>query len=44
MTSTALLQGDEDVEARIGILGALGLYLDFINLFLFPLRLRGRRH
>ena len=44
MTSTALQQGDEDVEARIGILGALSLYLDFINLFLFLLRLRRRRH
>jgi FtsH-binding integral membrane protein len=43
MTSTALQQGDEDFEARLGILGALSLYLDFINLFLFLLRLTGRR-
>jgi hypothetical protein len=43
MTSTALLQGDEDVEARLGIIGALSLYLDFVNLFLFLLRLSGRR-
>ena len=43
MTSTALQQGVEDFEARLGILGALSLYLDFINLFLFLLRLTGRR-
>jgi hypothetical protein len=43
MTSTALQQGDEDIESRLGILGALSLYLDFINLFLFLLRLTGRR-
>jgi FtsH-binding integral membrane protein len=28
---------------RLSILGALTLYLDFINLFLFLLRLLGRR-
>jgi FtsH-binding integral membrane protein len=33
----------DDVEAHLGILGALSLYLDFINLFLFLLRLGGRR-
>jgi len=43
MTATALQQGNEAVEARLGILGALSLYLDFINLFLFILRLGGRR-
>ncbi len=43
MTITALQQGSEDVQARMGILGALALYLDFINLFLFLLRLGGRR-
>jgi uncharacterized protein len=43
MTATALQQGDENVLARMGILGALSLYLDFINLFLFILRLGGRR-
>jgi FtsH-binding integral membrane protein len=43
MTATALQQGDENIEAHIGILGALSLYLDFINLFLFLLRLTGRR-
>jgi uncharacterized protein len=43
MTATALQQGNEEVEARLGILGALSLYLDFINLFLFLLRLGGRR-
>jgi FtsH-binding integral membrane protein len=43
MTATALQQGDEEFEARLGILGALSLYLDFINLFLFLLQLGGRR-
>ena len=43
MTSAAINQDDESVEARLGILGALSLYLDFINLFLFMLRLGGRR-
>jgi FtsH-binding integral membrane protein len=43
MTATALQQGDENVQARLGILGALSLYLDFINLFVFILRLGGRR-
>jgi uncharacterized protein len=43
MTAAALEQGDENVQARMGILGALSLYLDFINLFLFILRLSGRR-
>jgi len=43
MTATALQRGDEELEGRLGILGALSLYLDFINLFLFLLRLGGRR-
>jgi hypothetical protein len=43
MTATALQQGDEAIESHLGILGALSLYLDFINLFLFLLRLTGRR-
>ena len=43
MTAMALRQGDENIQARMGILGALSLYLDFINLFLFILRLGGRR-
>jgi FtsH-binding integral membrane protein len=34
---------DEDDFARISILGALKMYLDFVNLFLFVLRLVGRR-
>jgi len=43
MTAAAMQQGDENVQARLGIMGALSLYLDFINLFLFMLRLGGRR-
>jgi len=43
MTATALQQGDEHIESHLGILGALSLYLDFVNLFLFLLRLTGHR-
>jgi FtsH-binding integral membrane protein len=43
MTSTALQRGDEDFEARLGIIGALNLYLDFVNLFLLLLHLSRRR-
>ena len=35
--------GDAALPRRIAILGALTLYLDFINLFLYILRLFGRR-
>lgn len=34
---------DEEVALRISLLGSLTLYLDFINLFLYLLRLFGRR-
>lgn len=34
---------DEDQERKVSILGALTLYLDFINLFLYLLRILGRR-
>lgn len=44
MTATALRRDEEDIEKRLGIMGALNLYLDFVNLFLFLLRLNGRRH
>ena len=44
MTATALQRGHENIEARLGIVGALSLYLDFINLFLLLLHLKGRRH
>ena len=43
MTLQALQMGDENVQTRMGILGALSLYLDFINIFLFLLRLGGRQ-
>lgn len=36
-------QTDSDSAARYSIMGALTLYLDFINLFLFLLRLLGNR-
>ena len=35
------LNGDESLKGRMAIMGALTLYLDFINLFLFLLRLFG---
>jgi FtsH-binding integral membrane protein len=34
---------DEDQERKVSILAALTLYLDFINLFIYLLRLLGRR-
>jgi FtsH-binding integral membrane protein len=43
MAQQANLQGGE-MTAKMGIMGALTLYLDFINLFLFVLRLLGRRN
>ena len=43
MTLAAMYRGDELVVNRVGIIGALRLYLDFINLFLYLLRLLGRR-
>jgi FtsH-binding integral membrane protein len=43
MTLAALQQGDDVAAQRIGIIGALSLYLDFVNLFLLLLRLGGRR-
>ena len=33
----------EEMSNKASILGALTLYLDFVNLFLFMLRLFGRR-
>ena len=41
--TASLAAGDEQVVTRLGVLGALTLYLDFINLFLLILRLLGRR-
>ena len=32
-----------ELAARLSVVGALALYLDFINLFLFILRLMGNR-
>jgi FtsH-binding integral membrane protein len=39
----AAYTADESIFIRISIMGALKLYLDFINLFLFFLRFFGRR-
>lgn len=43
MVLGALQSGNETAAQRIGLLGALNLYLDFINLFLLLLRLMGKR-
>ncbi len=43
MTAQLIMNGDTEVTGRIGVLGALRLYLDFINLFLLLLRIFGRR-
>jgi len=37
------LNGDRETTSKIAIVGALTLYLDFINLFLFLLRIMGRQ-
>jgi FtsH-binding integral membrane protein len=43
MTVQSMQLGDEAVAMKMGILGALKLYLDFINIFLYLLRFFGRR-
>lgn len=43
MTMMSLQAGDEAVASKMGILGALSLYLDFVNIFLYLLRFFGRR-
>ena len=43
MTVQSMQLGDEAVEMKMGILGALKLYLDFVNIFLYLLRFFGRR-
>lgn len=43
MTLMAVVSGDAQSELKLGILGALTLYLTFINLFLRLLSLFGRR-
>jgi len=35
--------GDSTISSKLGVMGALNLYMDFINLFLFLLRLFGGR-
>ncbi len=43
LKAIALSVEGSDATARIAIMGALNLYLDFINMFLFLLRFLGRR-
>ena len=42
-TTRAVTSGDTEVENRVGVMGALRLYLDFINLFMMILRIAGGR-
>jgi FtsH-binding integral membrane protein len=43
MAANSAISGDGTVAMKISIIGALQLYLDFVNLFLYLLRLFGRR-
>ena len=43
MTGEAVLQGDALAVSRVGAIGALKLYLDLINLFIFILSITGGR-
>lgn len=41
MTAEALAEGETEVVGRIGVMGALALYLDLVNMFLFILSIMG---
>jgi len=43
MANSIEIQADGSLAMKLSVMGALMLYLDFINLFLFLLRLLGRR-
>lgn len=43
MTMAAIMQDESTAVSKVGVLGALRLYLDFLNLFLLLLRIFGRR-
>ena len=40
--ATASLSGSAQTQTRVALLGAFKLFLDFVNLFLFVLRILGR--
>ena len=42
--SYQLADGDNETIEKMGIIGALNLYLDFINLFIYILRIFGRKN
>ncbi len=44
MSNQMSSNSDEATFTRLSIMGALKLYLDFINMFLFILRIFGRRN
>ena len=41
--SYQLADGDNEAMEKMGVIGALNLYLDFINLFIYILRIFGRK-
>jgi hypothetical protein len=43
MVASAMQSTDPSLVKRVGLMGALNLYLDFINLFLLLLRVMGGR-
>jgi len=43
MAARPHLQEDGSLAMKLSIIGALALYLDFVNMFLFLLRLLGSR-
>ncbi|MBZ0309317.1 MAG: Bax inhibitor-1/YccA family protein, partial [Anaerolineae bacterium] len=43
MASAPGLQRSQEMALRVSVIGALVLYLDFLNLFIFLLRLTGSR-
>lgn len=43
MATAVSASGTDEVETRVALLGAFTLFLDFVNLFLFILRITGRR-
>jgi len=43
MSYAAAMSGNQNAQAKVSVFGAFILYLDFINLFLFILRLTGRQ-
>jgi FtsH-binding integral membrane protein len=43
MTQKSIQSGNESIIPKLSVIGALTLYLDFINLFIKLLKLMGKR-